>query len=310
MSARFIRQFRLIGLGAALILAIIFKEKIFLIAGVYWALVILLTIALKFVNPDEYAKLKSEPEEKDQDEEDMIPESTEESEDDEEGVRDSLFKGKYSFQILTVTFLAVLIGGIIIIVCTGVPYDESQVYFAKENFFNRRFGDLFLFQLAPLVIASFLTSIGCVSTYEILTGVVTRKEKEKYRVSLCKSILLAVGPAVLALVMLFVIQNWATVLTEEGVEVYRPWKETASYRWDDMVAFTYEEADTFTRPEVDIEFENGEKINVYFGHFERISKKAQDVYASVWEGDTFMIEDELFFRHIFLEKYGHLIEAD
>lgn len=317
MTAKNLIRFRVFGLLIAVVLAILFKEKLLLIAGVYWGLVILFTIALRFLNPDEYDKLKSNSDAS-LDEEEALSEDLEEAEtsadeseeDDDGGLRDSYLEGKHSFAILAATFLLVLIGGIVFLVVTGVPYDENQVYFAKESFFNRTIGDLIIFQLAPLGIAAVLTGAGCVSIYEILTGVATAKEKRRYRLSLGKSIVLATGPVILAFAMVFAIQNWATVLTEDGIEIYRPGKEAVCYQWEDMQSFSCDEEDAFSWPELDVEFQNGTKMNIYFGHFERISRKAKEVYKPIWEGDTIVIEGELFIRHIFREKYAHLNNAD
>lgn len=310
MSAKNIKKFRLIGLVVALILAIIFKERILLIAGVYWGLVILLTITLKFVNPNEYAKLKSEHDENEWDHDHGGEEPVSESEDNIGGLRNSYLNGKHSFVILIAGFIAVLIVGFIFLACTGVEYDKNQVYLAAENFFNRSFSDFIVFQIIPLIIAAALTAIGGVSIYEIITGVVTQKEKEKHGVSIGKSILLAVVPIAIVVAMLFTIQNWATVLTEEGIVVYRPWKETVCYRWEDTVSFAYDEGDSFTSPEADIKFENGIELHVDFHDFQR-SNRLYEVYGRVWEnGKLVMSEEDLFFKDIFLDKYGHLNSTD
>lgn len=310
MSAKNVRRFRLIGLVIAVVLAIAFREKILLIAGVYWGFVILLTIALKFISPDEYAKLKSASNEDEQEESQAVEGSALKSEDESDGLRDSYLNGKYSFAILVISFIAVLVGGIVFIALTGVTYDENQVYLAKECFFNRTFGDFIIFQIAPLIIAAVLTASGCVSIYELTTGVVTSEEKKKYSVSLWKSILLAVVPVTIVVAMLFTILNWATVLTEDGIEVYRPGKETAYYQWDEMISFTCDEGDSFSYPEVDIKFENGEEMNIYFGHFKRESDKLYEDYGHIWEDEKVVTESERFFRHIFLEKYAHLNDTD
>ena len=60
MSAKFVKFFGLIGLVVAVILAVAFKEKILLIAGVYWVSLILLTIILRIVKPEEFKTLKDE----------------------------------------------------------------------------------------------------------------------------------------------------------------------------------------------------------------------------------------------------------
>lgn len=318
MTAKNLRRFRVFGLLIAVVLAILFKEKLLLIAGVYWGLVILFTIALRFLNPDEYDKLKSDSDASLDEEEALLedleiaePSADKSEEDDDGGLRDSYLEGKHSFAILAVTFLAVLIGGIVFLVITGVPYDESQDYLAKESFFNTTLGDFIIFQLAPLGIAAVLTGAGCVSIYEILTGVATAKEKRRYRLSLGKSIVLAAGPLILAFAMVFAIQNWATVLTEEGVTVYRPWKEPVCHQWEDMQSFTYDDGDTFSSPEADVVFKDGTKMNLNLGHFERESENLYENYGRIWEeGKLVMTERDLFFRHLLFDKYAHLNQTN
>lgn len=308
MSAKNIKKFRLTGLAIAVVLAIVFREKILLIAGVYWGVIIVLTITLKFVNPDEYSKLKSKSYEDELEYE--VEEPDPESKDNTDVLRNSCLNGKYSFGVLLGGFITVLIGGFVFIVCTGVEYDENQCYLAAENFFNRSLSDFLVFQIIPLIVAAALTAIACARIYEIITGVVTPKEKEKHGVSIGKSILLAVVPIAIVVAMLFTIQNWATVLTEEGIVVYRPWKETVCYRWEDTVSFAYDEGDSFTSPEADIKFENGIELHVDFHDFQR-SNRLYEVYGRVWEnGKLVMSEEDLFFQDIFLDKYGHLNSTD
>lgn len=237
--------------------------------------------------------------------------STSPEENDVGGLRDSYLNGRYSFAILIAIFIVVIIGGIAFIAFTGVEYDESKAYLARESFFNRNFSEFIVFQIVPLVAAAALTALSCVSIYEIITGIATPEEREKYKVSLGKSVLLAVVPLAIVVVMIFAIQNWATVLTEEGIEIYRPGQETVCCKWEDTVSFTYEESDASDSPEADITFENGMEVNIDFAYFKRISDNLYEVYERVWEdGKIVMSEKELFFKDIFLDKYGHLNEAN
>lgn len=304
MSAKFVKSFGIIGLVVAVILAIAFKEKILLIAGVYWASLILLTIILRFANPKEFKTLKSESDEGEKDSEIEIDDL--DSGDDANLIRDSFLNGKYSFIILVTCFIAVLVGGFVFIAFTGIEYDESQIYIANENSFNRRFEDFIAFQVVPLIVVAALSAICCVSIYEVISGVASKTERKEYNVSLLKSISLAVIPLAIVFVFIFSVQNWATIVTEDGVEIHRPCTATVYYQWEDMTSFTCDKVNTIFPEEVDIEFENGEETHIDFRHFEKESDMFYETYGKVYKDGKRVSATSTFFKHIFLEEYAHL----
>ncbi len=302
MSAKFVKLYGFIGLGTSVILGIIFKEKILLIAGVYWASLILLTIILKIVNPEEFKTLKSESNEEDLE----VGNSNSELTDDEDLLRKSFFSGKYSLIILVAFFITVLIGGFLFIAFTGIEYDESQIYIANENAFNRRFGDFITFQVVPLIAAAALTAICCVSIYEIISGVANKAEKEEHNVSMVKSVSFAIIPLAIVFVFIFSVQSWATILTEDGVEIHRPFTATVYYQWEDMASFTCDEGNAVISPKVDIKFEDGAEMHIDFGHFEKESDMFYETYGKVYKDGKRVSAATTFIEHIFLEKYAHL----
>ena len=300
MSAKNIKKIALIGLPIALVLAVIFKDKILIIAGAYWGLIVLLTILLKIVSPEEYQNLKSDSDNAD----DEVPGL--ESDEDTDVLRKSFLEGKYSLPILIISFVAVMIGGFIFIVFTGIDYNEHQAYIANESVFNRDFVDFIIFQIAPVVIAAALTAIGCVNIYELLTGVVTPQERKENRISLVKNFLLVLVPIAVSATLVFTIQNWVTIITEEGIEFHRPYKSTAYCQWEDMVSFTYDEGSVFSGPEADIKFRDGTELNIDFGDFYRESDKFYDKYGNQYENGKRVPAYIVFADHIFCEKYEHL----
>ena len=108
----------------------------------------------------------------------------------------------------------------------------------------------------------------------------------------------------------FSVQNWATIITEEGIEVHRPYTATVYHQWEDMTSFTCDKVDSIFPPEADIKFKSGAEVHIDFYDFQKWSDMFYETYGHNYIDGKRVSAEVVFFEHIFLEKYAHLNSND
>ena len=244
---------------AAVILAIIYNDKVLLIAGIYWGIVAIVNIAFFFIDRrqreiDDNYRAECEGKEAEEaaaeDAEDFGTDEKNAGED--EYIRESFGTGKGSNLIGTVAAIAVIAINLALWLILE-PVDQTVVgavaYILPFNWMGA---------IVVTIFEAIIVYVGAIDIYEIIVGVAKEHELEKEKTTKAGTAVFTMVVIVIAILLVVFCRYTYEIITEDGYEFHSPAWKSYSYEWDNMVSFKYNDEALLSWPVTYVEF-NDEK---------------------------------------------------
>lgn len=275
---------------AAVILAIIYNDKVLLIAGIYWAIVAVVSVVFHFADKrqreiDDDYRIECEREEE--------AEAAAEESEEEIYTRESFGTGKNSNLVGILAGIAAAAVNLVLWLVLQ-PVDQTVVgavaYILPFNWIGA---------IVVTVVEAIIVYVVAIDLYEIAIGVAKEKELEKEETTKKGTVIFNLAVIVIAALLVVFCRYNYEMITEEGYEFHSPIR-SYEYRWEDMLSFEYDADILLSMPATLVEFKEDDGST---------RSKSFELHKFRWPTDACkekygMYRNDGLMDYIFLEKYA------